>query len=131
MSLVPGARAPKLVTRQMVGQMAPGSVVVDIAVDQGGCVETCRPTSHEQPVYLVDGVVHYCVTNMPGAVARTSTFSLTNVTLKYALQIADRGPEAAARENPALRPGFNTFQGKLVYDQVAVAHNLPFSPLAW
>jgi alanine dehydrogenase len=128
--LVPGARAPKLVSKELIAHMSPGSVVVDIAVDQGGCVETCRPTSHESPTFVVDGVVHYCVTNMPGAVSRTSTLALTNVTLKYAMQIADLGPERAAQTSPAIRKGFNTYQGKLVYEQVAVAHGLSYSPLS-
>lgn len=128
--LVPGAKAPKLVSRQMISKMNRGSVVVDIAVDQGGCVETCRPTSHEQPTFVTDGVVHYCVTNMPGAVARTSTFALTNVTLRYALMIANLGPERAAAQSEAVRKGFNTYQGKLVYEQVAVAHGLPYQELA-
>lgn len=127
--LVPGAKAPKLVSREMIAGMNKGSVVVDIAVDQGGCIETCKPTSHENPVYVTDGVIHYCVTNMPGAVARTSTYSLTNVTLKYALQIAEHGPEAAAKKSPAIRLGFNTYQGKLVYEQVAAAHGLPYTKL--
>ena len=127
--LVPGAKAPKLVTKKMVTQMRPGSVIVDIAVDQGGCVETCRPTSHEEPTFVVDGVVHYCVTNMPGAVARTSTFGLTNSTLRYGLLIADKGPEAAAKLSPALKKGFNTYQGKTVYQQVAAAHDIPFTPM--
>jgi alanine dehydrogenase len=127
--LVPGAKAPKLVSRSTISKMAPGSVIVDIAVDQGGCVETCKPTSHENPTFVVDGVVHYCVTNMPGAVARTSTFALTNVTLKYAQLIASHGPEQAAKENRALKLGINTYRGKLVYEQVALAHNLPHSPL--
>lgn len=127
--LVPGARAPKLVTRPMVAKMARGSVIVDIAVDQGGCIETCRPTSHEQPTFVTDGVVHYCVTNMPGAVARTSTYALTNVTLRYALMIADMGPEKAAQHSAAVRKGFNTYQGKLVYEQVALAHSLPYQEL--
>jgi alanine dehydrogenase len=126
--LVPGAKAPKLVSRKTISQMKPGSVVVDIAVDQGGCVETCRPTSHENPTFLVDGVVHYCVTNMPGAVSRTSTFALTNVTLKYALQIADKGSEGAAKSNLAIRKGFNTIAGKLIHPQIAEAHNMPFTP---
>jgi len=129
--LVPGAKAPKLVTRKMVSAMSPGSVIVDIAVDQGGCVETCRPTSHEEPTFLVDGVVHYCVTNMPGAVARTSTISLTNVTLRYALLIADQGIEPAAGRAPALRPGFNTHQGKVVHPQIAAAHGFPCTPMEW
>jgi len=127
--LLPGARAPKLVTKDMISRMKPGSVVVDISVDQGGCVETCRPTSHEQPTYLVDDVVHYCVTNMPGAVARTSTYSLTNSTLKYATDIATKGPEKAAQENPAIARGFNTFQGKLVHEQIALAHGFDYTPL--
>jgi alanine dehydrogenase len=127
--LVPGARAPKLVSRENISQMSPGSVVVDIAVDQGGCVETCRPTSHEKPTYIIDGVIHYCVTNMPGAVSRTSTFSLTNVTLKYGLMIADRGPEKAAQESLPVLKGFNTYQGKVVHEQISIAHGLPYSPL--
>ena len=126
--LVPGAKAPKLVSRKTISQMKPGSVVVDIAVDQGGCVETCRPTSHENPTFLVDGIVHYCVTNMPGAVSRTSTFALTNVTLKYALQIAEKGPEGAAKSSLAIRKGFNTIGGKLIYQQIAEAHAMPFTP---
>jgi len=127
--LVPGARAPKLVSRKMISGMKPGSVVVDIAVDQGGCVETCRPTSHEEPTFVIDGVIHYCVTNMPGAVARTSTFALTNSTLKYGLMIADKGPEAAAKLSPSLKKGFNTYQGRVVYQQVALAHDLPYTAL--
>lgn len=127
--LVPGAKAPKLVSRKSIASMSPGSVVVDIAVDQGGCVETCRPTSHENPVFVTDGVIHYCVTNMPGAVSRTSTYALTNVTLRYGLMIADRGPETAAKASLALRKGFNTYQGKLVYDQVGTAHGIPYTPL--
>ena len=127
--LVPGARAPKLVTRAMLASMVPGSVIVDIAVDQGGCVETCQPTSHEKPTFLVDGIIHYCVTNMPGAVARTSTFSLTNSTLRYALFLAEKGAEKAAALSPALAKGFNTYQGKLVHEQIALAHELPFTAL--
>ncbi len=128
--LVPGAKAPKLVTRELVSKMSRGSVIVDIAVDQGGCVETCRPTSHEQPTFVTDGVIHYCVTNMPGAVSRTSTFALTNVTLRYALMLADKGAEKAAQLSPALRKGFNTYQGNLVYEQVALAHGLKFTELS-
>ncbi len=129
--LVPGAKAPKLVTRSTVSKMSRGSVVVDIAVDQGGCIETCQPTSHEKPTFITDGVVHYCVTNMPGAVARTSTYALTNVTLRYALMIADMGPERAAKASAAVKKGFNTYQGKLTYEQVAEAHGLPFEPLSF
>lgn len=127
--LVPGAKAPRLVPREMISKMQPGSVVVDISVDQGGCVETCHPTSHEKPTYLVDGVIHYCVTNMPGAVANTSTYALTNATLKYALEIANKGAEKAAKENLAIKLGYNTYQGKLVHDQIALAHNLEYTAL--
>lgn len=127
--LIAGARAPKLVTREMISRMQPGSVIVDVSVDQGGCVETAKPTSHESPTYTVDGVIHYCVTNMPGAVARTSTLALTNVTLKYALAIAAQGPEAAAERSPAIRLGFNTYQGRLVHEQIARAHGLEYTPL--
>ncbi len=127
--LVPGARAPKLVTEKTVMKMSPGSVIVDIAVDQGGCVETCRPTSHESPTFVKHGVVHYCVTNMPGAVARTSTFALTNVTLPYALRIANQGPEAAGKGYAPLKLGFSTMNGKLVHESVATAHGLPYTKL--
>lgn len=127
--LVPGARAPKLVTREMISHMNPGSVIVDIAVDQGGCVETGRPTSHEAPTFVEMGIVHYCVTNMPGAVARTSTFALTNVTLRYALRIADQGPVQAAALSVPIRKGFNTHDGKVVYKEVAEAHGLPFEAM--
>lgn len=127
--LVPGARAPKLVPRKIVSQMTPGSVIVDIAVDQGGCVETCKPTSHESPTYIVDNVIHYCVTNMPGAVARTSTYGLTNATLKYLLQIADKGAEGAAKANIAIRRGFNSYQGQIVHEHVATAHGLKYQAL--
>lgn len=127
--LVPGAKAPKLVKKETISHMRPGSVVVDVAVDQGGCTETCRPTSHENPTYVVDRVTHYCVTNMPGAVSRTSTFALTNATLRYAMQIASLGAEKAALENPAIRLGFNTYQGKLVHEQIALAHTLNYQTL--
>lgn len=127
--LVPGAKAPKLVTRQMISKMKPGSVVVDIAVDQGGCIETCRPTTHENPTFEVDGVIHYCVANMPGAVARTSTYALTNVTLKYARMIAKFGVEGAAKMDPALKLGINIYKGSLVYEQIARDLELPYSPL--
>jgi len=127
--LVPGAKAPKLVTRDMISKMQKGSVVVDIAVDQGGCIETCRPTTHENPTFVVDGVVHYCVANMPGAVARTSTFALTNVTLKYARMIARDGVDRAIMRDKPLRLGVNIYKGKLVYEQVALDLDLPFTPL--
>ena len=127
--LIPGAKAPKLVTADMISRMEPGSVVVDIAVDQGGCIETCRPTTHENPTFLVDGVVHYCVANMPGAVARTSTYALTNVTLNYARIIARNGLNQAAKNDPRLEKGINIYQGKLVYEQVAQDLDLPYTPL--
>jgi len=128
--LVPGAKAPKLVTREMISKMQKGSVVVDIAVDQGGCIETCKATTHENPTFIVDGVVHYCVANMPGAVARTSTFALTNVTLKYARMIARDGIDRAIMKDKPLRLGVNIYKGKLVYEQVALDLELPFTPLA-
>jgi alanine dehydrogenase len=127
--LVPGAKAPKLVTRDMISKMQKGSVVVDIAVDQGGCIETCKPTTHENPTFVVDGVVHYCVANMPGAVARTSTFALTNVTLKYARLIANMGVEEAAQKDASFRPGINIYKGSLVYEQVARDLALPYTKL--
>ncbi len=127
--LVPGAKAPKLVTREMISKMQAGSVVVDVAVDQGGSVETCRPTSHEHPTYSVDGVIHYAVPNMPGAVPRTSTYALTNVTLKYALMIANMGWQAAVGKDEALRKGVNILNGKVAYKQVADDLGLPFEPV--
>lgn len=127
--LVPGAKAPKLVTREMISKMQKGSVVVDIAVDQGGCIETCKPTTHENPTFVVDGVVHYCVANMPGAVARTSTFALTNVTMKYARMIANMGIEEAAMKDQSLKLGINIYKGGLVYEQVARDLNLPYTAL--
>lgn len=128
--LVPGAKAPKLVTREMISKMGKGSVVVDIAVDQGGCIETCKATTHENPTFVVDGVVHYCVANMPGAVARTSTFALTNVTLKYARMIAKDGVDRAIMKDKPLRLGVNIYKGKLVYEQVAMDLDLPYTPLS-
>lgn len=125
--LVPGAKAPKLVTREMISKMEPGSVVVDIAVDQGGCIETCKPTTHENPTFDVDGVTHYCVANMPGAVARTSTYALTNVTLKYARMIAKNGVEESAKVDPAFLLGINIYQGKLIYKQIADDLELEYS----
>jgi len=113
--LVPGAKAPKLVTRDMISKMEKGSVVVDIAVDQGVCIETCKPTTHAEPTFEIDGVVHYCVANMPGAVARTSTYALTNVTLKYARMIANMGIEESATKDSAFKLGVNIYKGDLVY----------------
>jgi alanine dehydrogenase len=124
--LVPGAVAPQLVTEAMIRRMEPGSVVVDVAVDQGGCIETCRPTTHDQPTYEVHGVVHYCVPNMPGAVAQTSTWALTNVTIDYAVRIAELGVRGACQEDSALRSGLNTFAGFVTCRPVAEAHALPF-----
>ena len=124
--LVPGAKAPKLVTREMIASMRPGSVVVDIAIDQGGCFETSRPTTHSDPTYVEEGVVHYCVTNIPGAVARTSTLALTNATLPYLLRVAANGVAGAAATDPALAKGLSTLGGKLVSRPVAEAHGLPY-----
>ena len=128
--LIPGARAPKLVTRGMLGLMKQGSVVVDVAIDQGGCFETSRATTHSDPVYEVDGIVHYCVANMPGAVPITSTKALTNVTLPYVELIADRGVREAIAASPALARGVNVSGGALTYEAVAIAHGLPYTPLA-
>ncbi len=128
--LVPGARAPKLVTQAMVASMRPGSVIVDIAIDQGGCVETSRMTTHSDPTFVELGVVHYCVGNMPGAVPNTSTYALTNVTLPYALSIATNGLEDAVRSDPALAPGVNVYLGEVTNTGVAEAHGLRSTPLA-
>ena len=127
--LVPGAKALKLVTREMVSHMAPGGVIVDVAVDQGGSVETCRPTSHEHPTYTVDGVIHYAVTNMPGAVPRTSTYALTNVTLKYAVMIANLGWKEAVSRDEALLKGVNILNGKVAYKQVSDDLGLSYEPV--
>jgi alanine dehydrogenase len=128
--LVPGAVAPKLVDDATIARMDRGSVIVDVAVDQGGCITTARPTSHDQPTYEVHGVIHYCVPNMPGAVAHTSTFALTNTTVRYALALADKGVERAVREDPALAQGVNCWDGACTYQAVASAHDIPFVPLA-
>ncbi|MDR0592169.1 MAG: alanine dehydrogenase [Bifidobacteriaceae bacterium] len=128
--LVPGAKAPKLVTRQMIASMRPGSVVVDIAIDQGGCFETSRPTTHADPTYVEEGVIHYCVANIPGAVARTSTLALTSATLPYLLQVAEQGVRGAAAANPALRAGLSTAGGRLVSAPVAEAHGLRLSEVS-
>ena len=128
--LIPGAVAPKLVDEKLIAAMDKGSVVVDVAVDQGGCIETCRPTDHDHPTYEVRGVVHYCVPNMPGAVAQTSTWALTNVTIEYAQRIADHGLRRATLEDPALAQGVNTYAGEITCEPVAQAHRLPFKPLA-
>ncbi|HHW14788.1 MAG TPA: alanine dehydrogenase [Firmicutes bacterium] len=122
--LIPGAKAPRLVTREMVKKMKPGAVIVDVAVDQGGCIETTVPTTHENPTYYVDGVLHYCVANMPGAFPRTSTYALTNATLPYALAIANKGVSQALLDDPALLKGLNVYRGKVTYAAVGEAFGL-------
>ncbi len=125
--LVPGAAAPKLVTRAMVKRMRPGSVLVDIAIDQGGCFETSHATTHDDPTYVVDGVIHYCVANMPGGVARTSTFALNNATLPFAIALADKGWRKACSDDVHLRNGLNIHDGKVVYKAVADALKLKYT----
>ncbi|NDV12546.1 alanine dehydrogenase [Crenobacter caeni] len=125
--LIPGAAAPKLVTRKMLGRMKPGAVLVDVAIDQGGCFETSRPTTHQEPTYVVDGIVHYCVANMPGGVARTSTMALTNATLPFALELANKGWARALLENPHLMNGLNVCAGKVTYAAVASALGYPYA----
>ena len=127
--LIPGATAPKLITRDMLSLMQKGSVIVDVSIDQGGCVETARPTSHSDPVYEVDGIIHYCVTNMPGAVPRTSTFALTNVTLPYALAVANKGLHKVLQEDPAFKRGMNTYKGFLTNKEVALAQEREFTDI--
>jgi alanine dehydrogenase len=124
--LIPGAKAPKLVTRDMLSGMKPGSVMVDVAIDQGGCFETSKATTHTEPTYVVDGIVHYCVANMPGAVAKTSTLALTNATLPYAVHIANKGWKKACRENREIKPGVNVVQGKITYKGVADAFDMEY-----
>ena len=127
--LVTGARAPHVVTREMVRSMSPGSVIVDVAIDQGGCIETSRPTTHTDPIYVEEGVIHYCVTNMPGAVPRTSTYALTNATLPYALQLANRGFVEAVKKDPTLAKGVNVCKGEITCEGVARAYGLEYTPL--
>jgi len=127
--LIPGAKAPRLVTREDLKAMKNGSVIVDVAIDQGGCIETSRPTTHQHPTYVVEGVVHYCVTNMPGAVGRTSTIALCNATLPYARRIANKGYEQAAKEDRGLAEGINLVRGKVTYEAVASSLSLPYHPL--
>ena len=126
--LVPGARAPKLISREMLRRMRPGSVLVDIAIDQGGCAETSRPTTHHDPVFVDEGVTHYCVANMPGAYARTATQALTNVTYRYIELLADSGLAEACRVQPALVGGINVMNGKVTHPAVAEAHGMACSP---
>ncbi len=127
--LIPGAKAPKLITREMLKTMKPGSVLVDVAIDQGGCFETSKATTHSDPIYTVDGVVHYCVANMPGAVPRTSTLALTNATLPYAVEIANRGWTRSMQENPEIKYGANVINGKVTYEAVAEAFGLDYTPI--
>lgn len=127
--LIPGAKAPHLITRDMLKEMLPGTVLVDVAVDQGGCIETCKPTTHQDPTFVIDEVVHYCVANMPGAVPYTSTLALTNATLPYAMQLADKGWKKAAQDNPDLVPGLNIINGDIVYQAVAEAFDMDYTPV--
>lgn len=128
--LIPGAKAPKLITKDMLSTMKTGSVIVDVAIDQGGCFETSKPTTHAEPTYVVDGVVHYCVANMPGAVPYTSTLALTNATLPYAIQLANKGWQQACKDNADLRLGLNVVNGKIVYEGVSQAFNLEYTPVS-
>ena len=127
--LIPGAKAPRLITREMLKTMKKGAVLVDVAIDQGGCFETSKATTHGEPIYTVDGVVHYCVANMPGAVPKTSTLALTNATLPYAVEIADKGWQKAMQEKPEIKFGANVVQGKVTYQGVAEAFGLEFTPI--
>jgi len=127
--LIPGAKAPRLVTREMLGTMKKGSVLVDVAIDQGGCFETSKATTHGEPTYVVDGVIHYCVANMPGAVAKTSTLALTNATLPYAVQIANKGWKKAMQDNQEIRLGANVIDGKVTYQAVSEAFGMEYTPI--
>ncbi|SOE23299.1 alanine dehydrogenase [Spirosomataceae bacterium TFI 002] len=127
--LIPGAKAPNLITRDMLKKMKPGTVLVDVAVDQGGCIETCKPTTHQDPTFIIDDVVHYCVANMPGAVPYTSTLALTNATLPYVIQLANKGWKDACNDNVELKKGLNVVGGKVVYEGVSEAFDLPYTPV--
>jgi len=127
--LIPGAKAPNLINREMLKTMRPGTVLVDVAVDQGGCIETCKPTTHADPTFVVDDIVHYCVANMPGAVPYTSTIALTNATLPYALKLADHGWKKACAADEGLALGLNVINGKIVYKAVADAFGMDYTPL--
>jgi alanine dehydrogenase len=127
--LLHGAKAPKLVTREMLKTMKPGAVLVDVAIDQGGCFETSKPTTHSEPTFEVDGIVHYCVANMPGAVPLTSTVALTNATLPYAVKIADQGWQEVARKNSGIRAGLNVVAGKVTYAGVAEAFSMQYTDI--
>ena len=128
--LVPGDKTPHLITRDMLKIMEPGTVLVDVAIDQGGCFETSRPTTHSEPVYIEKGIVHYCVANIPGAVPNTSTLALTNATLRYALSLADKGWRKACQDDSSLAKGLNIVEGKVVFKAVADVFGLPYEPLA-
>lgn len=128
--LIPGAKAPNLITKDMLKTMQAGTVLVDVAVDQGGCIETCRPTTHEDPIFIIDDVIHYCVANMPGAVPYTSTMALTNATLPYAIQLANKGWEKACKENKELMLGLNVIKGDVVYEAVAETFDLPYTEIS-
>jgi len=128
--LIPGAKAPHLITRDMLKDMTPGTVLVDVAVDQGGCIETCKPTTHADPTFIIDDIVHYCVANMPGAVPYTSTLALTNATLPYALQLANKGWKKACQENKELELGLNVINGDVVYKGVAEAFDMPYQEVS-
>ena len=128
--LIPGAAAPKIVTKAMVSKMKKGAVIVDVAIDQGGCIETARPTTHSDPSYEVDGVVHYCVTNMPAAVPNTSTLALTNATFPYVMKLANLGAEAALKADAGFAEGVNTYKGSLTYKAVADNQEREFTPIA-
>ena len=127
--LIPGAKAPNLITREMLKDMQKGTVLVDVAVDQGGCIETCEPTTHDNPTFVIDDIVHYCVANMPGAVPYTSTIALTNATLPYALQLAEKGWKKACKENEPLKKGLNIINGKIVYKAVSEAFDMDYTPV--
>ena len=126
--LIPGAKAPNLITREMLKDMEPGTVLIDVAVDQGGCIETCKPTTHEEPTFIIDDIVHYCVANMPGAVPYTSTYALTNATLRQALSLANKGWKQACSDDESLRKGLNVIDGQIVYEGVGKAFDLPVVP---
>ena len=127
--LIPGAKAPHLITRDMLKDMRPGTVLVDVAVDQGGCIETCKPTTHQDPTYIIDEILHYCVANMPGAVPYTSTLALTNATLPYAIALANKGWKEACKQNDELKLGLNIIHGEIVYEAVSEAFDLPYTPV--
>ena len=127
--LIPGDKTPHLITREMLKLMEPGTVLVDVAIDQGGCFETSRPTTHSEPVYEVDGILHYCVANIPGAVSHTSTLALTNATLRYAVALADKGWKQACKDDEALKKGLNIVEGKVTFKAIADVFDLPYEPV--